>query len=358
MSAYIHPPIKRPAYIPSPGEIIADELEERGWSQQQFAEIIGRTPSKVNDIIHARRAIDLEMAKILSVAFEGTSPQFWINLQTSYSLSKSPQSDKEKAVALKARMAGHLNIKELQKRGIIPDTNNLDELESSVLNLLGISSFDENIHYAVSFRASNYVKSEKINIQTWCKIVETKATSVISSLPDYDPTRFEECREALLALTKKADGIKEVAQVLSQYGIAFVIEKQLPKTGIDGATFEIMNHPVIALSLRYDRIDSFWFTLFHELAHCRDKDYHCDCTEDREDKANQEAQEWLLPEKSLQAFLQKNGRKLTTKTIEIEAQRLNRHISILLGQLKKRKIISYCVAADKHGKASDYIFES
>ena len=42
----------------------------------------------------------------------------------------------------------------------------------------------------------------------------------------------------------------------------------LPKTHLDGAALRLPDgRPVIGLTLRYDRIDNFWFTLLHELAH-------------------------------------------------------------------------------------------
>ena len=47
-----------------------------------------------------------------------------------------------------------------------------------------------------------------------------------------------------------------------------MIERHLPRTYLDGAALRLGDgRPVIALTLRYDRIDNFWFCLLHELAH-------------------------------------------------------------------------------------------
>jgi HTH-type transcriptional regulator/antitoxin HigA len=55
---------------------------------------------------------------------------------------------------------------------------------------------------------------------------------------------------------------------LKKYGIILVIEPHFSKTYLDGATILInKDNPVIGLTLRYDRLDNFWFTLVHELAH-------------------------------------------------------------------------------------------
>jgi HTH-type transcriptional regulator/antitoxin HigA len=50
-----------------------------------------------------------------------------------------------------------------------------------------------------------------------------------------------------------------------------VLEPHLPQTFLDGAAFLLPSgRPVIGMTLRYDRLDNFWFVLIHELVHIRD----------------------------------------------------------------------------------------
>ncbi|HQL33204.1 MAG TPA: ImmA/IrrE family metallo-endopeptidase, partial [Treponemataceae bacterium] len=57
-------------------------------------------------------------------------------------------------------------------------------------------------------------------------------------------------------------------EYLNKNGIHLVFEERMNRTRLDGAAFCLKDKsPVIALTLRYDRLDYFWFTLFHELAH-------------------------------------------------------------------------------------------
>src|SRR5690606_29909088 len=63
---------------------------------------------------------------------------------------------------------------------------------------------------------------------------------------------------------------RKVPKVLEKFGIRFLIIEHLPSSKIDGVCFWIgraQDEPVVVLSMRYDRIDWFWFTLLHELAH-------------------------------------------------------------------------------------------
>ena len=52
----------------------------------------------------------------------------------------------------------------------------------------------------------------------------------------------------------------------------------LPQSFLDGAVFYLDDNPVVVVTLRYDRIDNFWFTLLHEIAHVvlKDKGTHID----------------------------------------------------------------------------------
>jgi HTH-type transcriptional regulator/antitoxin HigA len=72
----------------------------------------------------------------------------------------------------------------------------------------------------------------------------------------------------LAELSKDSTNLKQVTLYLKNSGIRFVIEPQLDGTFLDGAALLMDNiNPVIALTLRYDRLDNFWFVLFHEIAH-------------------------------------------------------------------------------------------
>lgn len=72
----------------------------------------------------------------------------------------------------------------------------------------------------------------------------------------------------LIRLSVFPDGPSRAVERLREYGILIVIEAHLPQTMLDGAAMLLRDSiPVIALTLRHDRIDNFWFTLLHELGH-------------------------------------------------------------------------------------------
>jgi HTH-type transcriptional regulator / antitoxin HigA len=71
----------------------------------------------------------------------------------------------------------------------------------------------------------------------------------------------------LASLSTTADGPVRAVKYLATAGITLVVEPHLPQTYLDGAALNVDERPVIGMTLRYDRIDNFWFVLFHELAH-------------------------------------------------------------------------------------------
>lgn len=73
-------------YVSTPGQILREEfLEPLGISQYRLAKAIGKPQSAVSDIVNGRRAITPEMAWLLGQAL-GTTPDFWLNLQTTYQI--------------------------------------------------------------------------------------------------------------------------------------------------------------------------------------------------------------------------------------------------------------------------------
>ena len=69
-----------------PGEMLLEEfLKPLGMSQVAFAKHLGVSFKRINEIVNGRRAITPETAWLFAKAF-GNSPQFWMNLQTTYDL--------------------------------------------------------------------------------------------------------------------------------------------------------------------------------------------------------------------------------------------------------------------------------
>lgn len=87
-----------------PGEILfKDFLEPLGLSQKQFAEHLGWTYPRLNEIINMRRGVTADSALAFAGAF-GTEPEFWLNLQVQWDLWHARQTHTPvKLIALKQK---------------------------------------------------------------------------------------------------------------------------------------------------------------------------------------------------------------------------------------------------------------
>lgn len=75
-----------------PGEVLLEEfLKEYGISQNRLGREIGMSPRAINEIVHGKRAITANSALRIAKYF-GTSPEFWLNLQTSFDLEEASKS--------------------------------------------------------------------------------------------------------------------------------------------------------------------------------------------------------------------------------------------------------------------------
>lgn len=91
---------KKFAEVFPPGDFIREELEARGWSQSDFARVLGRPLQAVNEIINGKKRITAETAKEIAAAF-GTEVEVWMNLETTYRLATA--ADPSPAIRRRAK---------------------------------------------------------------------------------------------------------------------------------------------------------------------------------------------------------------------------------------------------------------
>jgi HTH-type transcriptional regulator / antitoxin HigA len=197
----------------------------------------------------------------------------------------------------------------------------------------------------MNFRTSQQKRPETISQLAWLKRVESIA--IEQNLPTFDRAKFKAKIPEIIALNTDPANISILPEMLMGLGVHFVIVPHLQKTYLDGAAFWLNERPVIAMTLRFDRIDYFWFTLMHEVAHIwlEHEGYYLDDLKNLEDtpvenESNSQAANWLIPQDLLTAFLAAN-RHLSKEVIEQFSRSQNIHPGILVGQLQNIGKIPY-----------------
>lgn len=335
-----------PARIVTPGRILSRELEARGWTQKDLAEIIKRPPQAINEIIQGTKQITPDTALELSEAFD-TSPEFWNNLEANYRLNLAKKQKNDSNIQRRSRLYSLAPIAELIKRQWIkPKTDSVEDLEKAVCDFLKISSPDETPKLVVNFRCNRHLDPENTALIAWMKRVEHLARQ--QKVGQFQPEKLQVAIPDILACATSEEKIAQVPSLLLNLGIHFVIVPHLKKTYLDGAAFYLGQNPVIALTLRCNRIDCFWFTLLHELGHidAGHKGIYLDDIDHPESnpeelEANQKARDWSISPLAYKNFVTETKPKFSEKAIKDFAQAHQRHPGIIVGRLQHDNFIGY-----------------
>ena len=85
---------RTPAEVFPPGDFFREELEARGWTQKDLADILDQPTHLVSEIIDGKRRISPETALDLARGF-GTSAEYWLKLESTYRQTPIPQPETE-----------------------------------------------------------------------------------------------------------------------------------------------------------------------------------------------------------------------------------------------------------------------
>ena len=129
----------------TPGQLISELLEARGWTQRTLAIVLGKDETTINKIITARGSVTTETALALEDVF-GVSAEKFLELQRKYDLAVariSARPDKERAI--RAVLFGDLPISTMVKRGWITadDPKDLKAVETGLIEFFGVSTLNE-----------------------------------------------------------------------------------------------------------------------------------------------------------------------------------------------------------------------
>jgi HTH-type transcriptional regulator/antitoxin HigA len=252
--------------VPMPGYFIQQELDAREWSQRDLAFILGIEETALNKIIKGKTGISIEMSKALAEAF-GVDPDFFSNLQKAYDLDRAPAADPD--IARRASLQSDFPVREMIRRGWLENAD-VGLLEGQ-LNRFFKSDNDDVRQIRHAARKTNYGEDPTPHQLAWLYRVVQLAEQM--KLKAYNERALSDAKAKLKRLMQEEWGVQQVPKILADCGVRFLLVEGLPKEKIDGVCIWLdPNTPVIALSLRFDRIDNFWFVLWHEITHVLNRD--------------------------------------------------------------------------------------
>lgn len=240
----------------NPIEAIKFRLEQFGLKDKDLVPYLG-TRSRVSEVLNGKRVLTVSMIKNLEDGLGIPA-----SILVGSSSEKKNKRWNAKSLTLMARRGyfgrDHLN------------TDPQKILEEGLLSKL----FSQNgTLIPVLHRKTNYRNIESIDqnlMDAWTNkvLVTAKELADTKGVATFNSASFtSEYASSLFKLSANKSGVADVTKALLTAGVILVIEPHLPGTRLDGATVFTESNPVMGITLRHDRMDSFWFTLAHEIAH-------------------------------------------------------------------------------------------
>ena len=335
------------------GQLIKSLLGERGWTNRILSIVLDMPESGTSQLLSDRRPVTAEIAVVLEELFNVRAEEF-LDLQKSYDLGKarlssSPDPDR----TIRAHLFGGLPISAMLKRGWITadGVRDVGRVQSELMRFFGVNRINdiETLPHAA--------KKTQVNTDTtpaqlaW--LYRVKAITSEMLVAKYSPESLQAVIRRIKPLLSAPEEARKVPRILAEGGIRFAVVESLPAAKVDGVCFWLNDtSPVIALSMRFDRIDNFWFVLRHELEHVSrrhgmeamvlDAELVGESAgtgqgvADEERVANAAASDFCVPTKMMDAFIARKDPFFNERDIIGFARSVGVHPGLVAGQLRHR----------------------
>ena len=288
--------------VSDPIEAILFRMDQLGLRKVDLVPYMG-SQSKVSEVLARKRPLNLAMIRKLHHELGIPADVLLAKTDDAVDLSEAPSYDPAK-----------FPIKEMISRGYFEGfRGTLREARDNAEEL--IRSFMRGIHLHPTQQArlrapmhqSGTRLMDEYALLAWHVAVLKKARQIKFKSVYVKGSLTDERLKELARLSRFEQGPRLAQEFLADIGIALVFETHFNKTYLDGAAMFDGDRPVVALTLRHDRLDNFWFALMHELVHVKehlgpDRSFIADNLEDKihqqskeEREADEGAREILIP---------------------------------------------------------------
>lgn len=332
-----------PMDFPDPIAAIKFRMEQLGLAKQDLIPFFG-SRSKVSEVLNKKRLLTLSMMRALN---KGLGIPAEVLLQ---------ESGKDFPLQLTDLDWRNFPIVEMVKRSWISSNllikGNEEEIMRQFISEAGGINAISGLFFRKNTSPRQNQKMDFYALAAWCiRAISLACKSPLINKYKNDSLDLNTLRN-IAKLSYLDEGPLLAKEYLNKLGIHLIAVKHLPKTYLDGASILLeKGTPLIALTIRYDRIDNFWFCLFHELAHVirhlsrdtrmiiiDDLDLRGHEPQDQdkiEEEADRIAQEALIPETDWEQF--DYNEKKPEKSVREFAEKLKIHPAIVAGRLRFEK---------------------
>ncbi len=343
-----------PNIVFHPATTLSEKLEEMEMSRKEFALRTGKPVKTIIAVLKAESSLTPEMA----ILFENVTQipaKFWINKQARY--NEYIARKKQEAVIKEGKeWTKKFPYAEMSKNNWVTPTRNIDEKTLNMLRFFGISSHKAwgKLYLETELKVAAYTSLKQSHqphaISAWLRKGELQAKNISS--PVFDMKKLKNNIPAMrsLMIMQPSDFFEQLHQLCLQAGVVLLFTPKLPKVPLSGSTRWLKNKPLIQLTARYKKNDSFWFTFFHELGHIilHGKKYislenidFAASNPEKEEEAHQFAISQTFTKKQEKEVLE--NKNYDKQSIINYAKKFNTHPAMIIGRLQHKGYIPYSV---------------
>jgi HTH-type transcriptional regulator/antitoxin HigA len=321
-----------PESLPDPIDAILFRMEQQNLKPSDLVPYIG-SKSKVSEVLSRKRTLSISMMRALETG---------LGIPAKVLLKEPDELRNTEDIVW-----DNFLLKEMDKRGYFDEklskTSNIKAIMDNFFRPVGSPTYLLGTLRKTHFRSLRPMNKHALVV--WSTFVVKKANKIGCSTKFEPGTINLAFMQKLAQLSIKNNGPTLARDFLKKYGVTLVIEPHFPQTYLDGATIMTdKEHPIIGLTIRQDRLDNFWFTLMHELAHIAlhydqnssffyDDLDNPDTNDEKEKEADLLASEALIPESKWES----SPARLIPSPIAAEslARELGIHTSIVAGKMRR-----------------------
>ena len=239
-----------------PVDAIKYYMDQQGLAQRDLIPMIG-SRSKVSEVLSGTRPLTMHMARALNRHLGVPA-----DVLLKESVFRAEEAEIDWLRFPLSQMASRQWIEKVDR-----PREHAEELITDLMRRAGHTQVPTALFRRNNRNRAN-AKTNPYALTAWCWQVLAQANEK-NIAPEYlDWEDSLELMTEVVRLSPASDGPLRAVEFLNQRGIAVEIVKHLPGTHLDGAAIRSADGgPVIGLTLRYDRVDNFWWVLLHELAH-------------------------------------------------------------------------------------------
>ena len=346
-----------PQSVPHPGETLEEKLKEMKMGPKEFALRTGKPEKTIIEVLNGKSSITPDMA----ILFENVTKipaNFWMNHQMGYD-EYIARKKRKAAIDDAVAWAKNFPLTDMIKKGWLPPAATIQAKTMEILAFFGFSNPDAWEEYyfkqqlKVAFRISLAHTKEPYAISAWLRKGELQAAALKAL--EYSEKKFKDALPQLKSLMAEhpTDFFNQLQRICLEAGVKVVHTPCINKAPINGSTRWINDTPLIQLTGRYKRNDSFWFTFFHEAGHILlhgkkeiflENLEYSDKDKAKEKEADSFAIKWTLTEEQELETLASTP--LTKERIRYFAQKFNTHTAIIIGRLQHKKKIPYSLGSE------------